>query len=122
MELLIVIAIIGILAAIAIPQYQEYVRKARRSDAKAALTAEAQRAERFYTENSTYVGFTLSNVYSPDAFYTVGVCDGAGAAFTLTVNAYSVCATPRASQTGDSCGVMSLNQQGIRTPSTAGCW
>lgn len=120
-ELAIVMAIMSILAAIAITNYNQYVGKARRSDAKSALLSEAQRAERYFTQNMTYVGFTLASANSPDRHYTIGICNATGAAFTLTANAYTFCATPTGAQSGDSCGIMSINQQGVRTPTT-GCW
>jgi len=53
-ELMIVLAIIGILAAIAYPTYQDSVRKSRRADAEAVLLELAQWMERFYTENNRY--------------------------------------------------------------------
>ena len=53
-ELLIVVAIIGILAAIVYPSYQDSVRKSRRADAKAVMAEAAQFMERFYTENFCY--------------------------------------------------------------------
>ncbi|MBK9445844.1 MAG: prepilin-type N-terminal cleavage/methylation domain-containing protein [Betaproteobacteria bacterium] len=120
-ELLVVIVIIGILAAIAIPNYNEYIRKARRSDAKSALTTQAQRAERHYTENATYATFTLSSATSPDGYYTIGLCDAAGAVVAPSATTYSICATPTGAQTGDTCGIMSINQQGVRSPAS-GCW
>lgn len=55
-ELLIVIAIMGILAAIAIPSYLEHVRKGARSDARAAMMTLMQQQERFFTQNNTYQG------------------------------------------------------------------
>ena len=54
MELMIVVAIIGILAGIAYPTYQDSVRKSRRADAEAVLLELAQWMERFYTENNRY--------------------------------------------------------------------
>ena len=53
-ELMIVVAVVGILAAIAYPSYTDSVRKARRTDAKSALTEAAQKLEIFYARNSSY--------------------------------------------------------------------
>ena len=50
-ELLIVIVLAGILAAIAVPMYSQHQRKSYRSSAKAVLLEEAQRAERYFTQN-----------------------------------------------------------------------
>ncbi|MBK8817166.1 MAG: prepilin-type N-terminal cleavage/methylation domain-containing protein [Methylococcaceae bacterium] len=55
-ELMIAVAIIGILTAIAVPSYQESMRKSRRADAQGALMNFANGMERLYTENSTYCG------------------------------------------------------------------
>src|SRR5690554_2337838 len=54
-ELMIVVAIVGILAAIAYPSYQRYVQDSRRSDARANLLQLAQFMERYYTANGRYV-------------------------------------------------------------------
>ena len=53
-ELLIVIAIIGILAAIALPSYQESVRKGARADARASMLTMMQQQERWFSQNNTY--------------------------------------------------------------------
>ena len=62
-ELLIVVAIVGILAAIAVPSYQAQVREARRSDAHTALTRFALAVERYAVAQGSYVGATTA-VYS----------------------------------------------------------
>ena len=56
-ELMVVVAIIGILAAVAYPSYAESVRKGRRAEARAALANLMQQQERFFTQNNTYVAF-----------------------------------------------------------------
>ena len=53
-ELLIVIVIIGIMAAIAYPNYRQFAARAKRTEAKAALLQIAQNQERFYLQNNTY--------------------------------------------------------------------
>ena len=55
-ELMIVVVIIGILSAIAYPNYTQYVIDSRRATAAACLTQQAQVLERFFTTNLTYVG------------------------------------------------------------------
>src|SRR5690554_7773304 len=56
LELMIVVAVVGILAAIAYPSYMDSVRKSNRADAKAALNDAAQQMQRCYTLNSSYSG------------------------------------------------------------------
>ena len=54
MELMVVVVIIGILTAIAFPNYREFVARAKRTEAKAALLQIATNQERFYLQNSTF--------------------------------------------------------------------
>lgn len=63
-ELMIVVAIVGILAAIAYPSYQEYVLRGNRSEAQALLNDAAARQERYYTQNNTYADTTAKLGYS----------------------------------------------------------
>jgi type IV pilus assembly protein PilE len=53
-ELMIAVAIVGILAALAYPQYVEYVAKGRRAECRSALLLAAQRMEKFYSNNNQY--------------------------------------------------------------------
>jgi type IV pilus assembly protein PilE len=116
-ELMIVVAVVAILVSIALPSYQESVRKARRGQAKADLVDVAQQAERYRTVNSTYGGFTLITTNSPATgtpsyVLALDVPEG-GATFTAT-------ATPVAgtAQATDRCGVLTINQAGSRWHAT----
>ncbi len=60
-ELMIVVAIIAILAAIAIPSYQDSVWKGKRGEAKAAIFRTLQSQERWYTQSNTYATYTSGN-------------------------------------------------------------
>src|SRR5262245_60674708 len=76
-ELMIVVAIIGILASIAIPNYQKYQAKARQSEAKIALSAIYTAEVSFATESSSYTTCLANIGYSPQAaagkqFYAIG--------------------------------------------------
>jgi type IV pilus assembly protein PilE len=120
-ELLIAVAIVGILAAIAYPSYQRYVARTHRNAAQACLSQYAQFMERYYTTRLTYVGAvptagcrTESNM---NRHYRFDLADAQARTFRVT-------ATPQGSQaTQDAqCGVLSLDQAGTRLPTTPGCW
>jgi type IV pilus assembly protein PilE len=69
LELMIVVVIIGIMAAIAYPNYRDFAARAKRNEAKAILLEIAQNQERFYLQNSTYG--TLSQLgYAGDTITT----------------------------------------------------
>ena len=116
-ELMIVVAVVGILAAIAIPSYQDSVRKSRRAQAKADLVEYAQMAERWFTVNNSYAAFALpADRETPQ--YDIQV-NAAATTFTLT-------ATPEDGQAEDRCGTLTINQAGVKTHSTSvpaqDCW
>ena len=126
-ELMITVAIIGILASIAYPSYQESVYKSRRADGKGALLGLANAMERHYTQANTYQGAGSPGTGAPSVFATQSPTGG-GAAFYLltievsTVNTYTLRATPTGAQVSDSCGNLELTHTGAKSPSTAGCW
>lgn len=120
-ELMITVAVVAILAAVALPSYQDHVRKSRRAQAKADLVEVAQLLERYHTVQNTYVGFTLPFDQSPrdgTSRYTISLGGESASAFTLT-------AAPGEAQSKDKCGTMTLDQAGRKTPDNAtveGCW
>ncbi len=118
-EILIVVAILGILAAIAVPAYQDSVRKSRRSDAQGALTSFANAMERHYTTNNTYRGAAAggADTGAPDIFPTQTPIDGSTKFYNLTIQAatnttFTLRATPIGGQVGD--GIMELTNTGVR--------
>lgn len=122
-ELMIVVAIVGILAGIAYPAFQEYGRRAKRSEARAHLMDGAARMERFYSDNNQYATtLALASILptSENGHYTITV-GGLGASnqtFTLT-------AAP-ASFTDAKCANLALDNAGTQATSGSGtvddCW
>ncbi|MGO1001616.1 type IV pilin protein [Lysobacter sp. CA196] len=128
-ELMVVVAIVAILAGIAVPAYQDSVRKSRRGQAKADLAEAAQAMERFYTMRNTYVGADLAVIGAPTKSpqgadtpqYTISL-NGAP-----TASAFSLQAVPSAStgQDKDKCGTLGITNTGVKTPNDAPrkeCW
>ena len=125
-ELMVTVAVIGILGAIAYPSYTQYIQKGRRVDAKTSLMNAAQAMERYYTENSKYTGAAAGTVFptaSIDGDYTLSFDTGSPAA-----SAYTIKAAPSSSrQSGDKCGTFTLNSVGQKAvtgaaSSSSQCW
>jgi type IV pilus assembly protein PilE len=131
-ELMVVMAIIGIIAAFAYPSYTQTVVKTRRNTAKSCLAEYAHFMERFYTANLRYDKDDNGNALSfptlgcateskLNDYYTFSIEDLAAKTFTVK-------ATPLASQLrGDTkCATLSLDQSGKRMTSVSGntavCW
>jgi type IV pilus assembly protein PilE len=123
-ELVVVMAIVALLAAIAVPSYVAQMKKGRRSDAEAALMDIAQRQQQYMLDTRGYapdVG-TLS-VTVPDSvlnFYTVQICQtntGTCGAPGGTPPTFAAIATPKAgsAQAGDY--TLSIDNTGAKTPS-----
>lgn len=134
MEMMIVVAIIGILGAVAYPTYTSSVRKAHKADAKIALTEAAARQERLYSETLSYVNNSgleklVSNpdgVSSPEGYYTLKVTipGTSGCTSGTKYACFSITATAVGTQASDTgCATMTMDYLGNRT-STGGedCW
>jgi len=123
-ELLIVVAIVGILAAIAYPAYQSSVMKSRRADARAVLMEAAQFMERFYTVNFRYDAAVLP------AALEESPKEGATKYYDiqLTANAadFTLSAVPLGAQSGDVCGTLTIDNTGAKGQATGKtvdeCW
>lgn len=126
-ELMIVVAVIGILAAIAYPSYQEHVRKSKRADAQAALMELSHFMERYYTANGKY---TKAANTGPDLPFTKTPKDSATenyglALSTVTDFGYTLTATAKNSMANDKCGNLTLTDKGVKGSSAstaAECW
>ena len=126
-ELMIVVAIIGILAAIAYPSYQQYVLRANRAEAQAVLTETAQFMERYFTTNGTYFdggvpALAMSGGVSPKQAAGGAIKYNISFSAGPTATAFTLQAAPTTGQDNDSCGTMTLSNTGAQTPTTAGCW
>ncbi len=112
-ELLIVVAVIGILAAIAYPNYARYVMRAKRADAKQVLLQAAQWMERSYTVNYKYPSGT--NLVLPDGLRqspAQGAATYVVSAFSASDAAFSLQAVPEGAQAADECGTLTLDNRG----------
>jgi type IV pilus assembly protein PilE len=148
-ELMVVVAIVGILAAIAIPSYQDSVSKSRRADAEVALLGLANAMERHFTETNSYCdaggaggantcfggavdngvnesGIPLGSIYAAPADTTVNYTI---TIFAATANSFTLNATPINAQANDICGTLIIDNIGAKNIANAApqvnvgdCW
>jgi type IV pilus assembly protein PilE len=132
MEVIVAMVIIGILTAIAIPNYTAYIQRSNRSDARSTLLEATSWMERWRTENGRYdnplsagnppPGFPFAQVPAVGtAKYNVVVATPNAVTYTITATAVGVMA-------GDICTTLTVNQTGQRGFTTGGggtqeiCW
>ena len=135
-ELMIVLAIIAILAAIAIPAYGRYVFRAHRVDGQELLLRVANAQERYYATNNAYGALSGSSglgyanpAISEKGYYSVSVTVSADPAGNASA-AFVATATGLGRQAQDACGPLSIDNAGVKSPgpasassnSNGSCW
>jgi type IV pilus assembly protein PilE len=123
-ELLIAIAIVGILAGVAYPSYMNYLLVSKRSEAQSALTDIANRQEMYYLDHHKYaanlqtdLGLSANPFITDNGYYSITTSSATATAdFTLTATAIST-------QAADSdCATLQINQNSQRTATASNCW
>ena len=132
-ELMITVAIVALLAAIAIPSYQDSVWKGKRAEAKAAIFKALQAEERYYTQANTYVPYSNSGNVPSGAFPLFSADNPANSRYTIAAAAcgtgigqcVNVTATVLGGGADPKCGTtLSMDSVGNKTSgiSNALCW
>lgn len=123
-EVMIVVAIIGILAAIGYPAYQEQVAKSRRADAQRALMEAEQYMRRFFSAQDTFEGASLPaglatspRAGSGPAAYNIQLIEAGNAVDTTTdesASSFTLQATRTGSMANDRCGNLRVSNTGVK--------
>jgi type IV pilus assembly protein PilE len=120
-ELIVVMVIAAVLAAIAIPNYSEYVVRSNRSAAQTFIADIASRQAQFFLDRRTYATTVAAlNMTVPNEVatrYAIAIDVQAGPPLT-----YTVTATPTGPQSDDRCGALVINQAGNKTAAGPRCW
>jgi type IV pilus assembly protein PilE len=109
-ELMVTVAIVGILAAVALPAYSEYVLRGRIPDATARLATLQVQMEQYFQDNRTYVGAPACTADSATSKNFDFACTG-----TLSASAFVLSATGKNSMTGFT---YSVNQANVKATSS----
>ncbi len=121
-ELMVTVAIIGIIAAVGYPSYLSFVEKSRRADAQATLLSFASAMERHFTVNNTYattVSGAVPTAPEPEVFPSQAPLDGSEKYYNLIVQSanatsFEIRAVPKGAQSGDGCGTLTVAHTGAR--------
>ena len=129
-ELLVVLVIMGVLSALALPGYTRYVQRGNRTEVMAALLEAQHFMERYYSANGQYLSPANAVPMLPQRLQ--GIPSQGTVRYQLSVreataNSYLLQAVPEGSMAGDVCGSLTINQTGLRgvlnsTNSVSECW
>lgn len=120
LEVMVAVAIVGILAAVAMPGYGVHLMKSRRAEAQAYLQTVAVREQQFLLDTRSFAALDGIGVTVPTnvtAYYTLSLSTSAGPPPT-----YTLTATPKLKQVDDACGTLSIDQAGTKSAAKSGCW
>ena len=122
-ELIIVIAIVALLVAVALPSYRDHVRKSRRAEAQAYLMAVAGRQQQFLVDSRGYAA-TLATINIPMPASVVASYDVTMAAAAGPPPTFILSAAPKAGtdQVYEKCQTLTIDQTGAKTASLSSCW
>lgn len=138
-ELITVVAIIGILSALGIPAYDRYTTKAARTSGKTMLETAASKLQNYYVNNKSYttdmtkLGFSASptlinkqgvETAGSDAMYSIAITQTAGCSLA---NCFTLTATPQGAQASNDTDCVNLTLSLVGTKGASGsmgvaCW
>lgn len=137
-ELMVVVVIVGIIASIAIPSYRNYVIRAQRADATAALLKIAAAQEKFYLQNNTYTtalgstGLKISTATTPVSergWYSLSISSPSGTTLSTAYLATATAVNGGPQFQDKDCRTLTIRETGQRgaknaggTDNTATCW
>jgi type IV pilus assembly protein PilE len=136
-EVMVVMLVIAILAAIAYPSYREAILKTRRAEGKAALMKLMQQQERYYALHASYLAFSAGTTgdaerrfqwFSGDSpatsFYEIDAraCDEESLRDCVILSAWPGTARVNTTYRDEFCGPLTLNSRGERTAEAERCW
>lgn len=135
-ELLLALAIVGILLAVAVPNYAAYATRARRAEARVALLEAMQQQERFYTRHQTYVAYSADQPHPQFRWWSgreparsayelvAAACRGGSLAECVELKALPGTSKVDPLFEDEECGALTLRSDGERRAqgSAQGCW
>ncbi|ADC63921.1 type IV pilin protein [Allochromatium vinosum] len=124
-ELMIAVAVLGILSAIAYPSYQDYVRKGRRSDGQSSLMSAVQKMEIYYSSNGTYTtDLNAANISSnsDEGYYTISLAAATTACPIVRCFRLEATPTSKHGQNNDKIQGFSYSSTGQKQNKQGGSW
>ncbi len=136
-EVLVTMTIIGILAALVYPSYQDAIRKAKRAEGRTALLELMQQEERYYSLHTTYIVFSATSSNADEKRFKwfsggsatasayeidAAACPGDTIQNCIVLTAKPGTAKVNASFSDPHCGSLSITSTGLKSPLTSLCW